>query len=90
MLIDSGPSVNVIDLETYHRLKAQRAVKFQPLGLRIRFNDPAQYLGTISSRVKCNTVEILAKFVVVNNRSTCCLLGRQTGTTWTFTYWTTS
>ena len=35
MLIDSGASVNVLDLETYHRLKAQKGIKLTPSTLYV-------------------------------------------------------
>lgn len=83
LLIDSGASVNVLDLETYHRLRALKGIKLMPSDLRVfsyGSTTPLNILGTISGRVKHNNHEILAKFVVVNNQSAGCLLGRQTAT----------
>ena len=83
MLIDSGASVNVLDLETYHRLNARKGVQMMPTNLRVYAygsTTPLNILGTVSGRVKCNSDEIVAKFVVVPNRHAGCLLGRQTAT----------
>ncbi|XP_028414242.1 uncharacterized protein K02A2.6-like [Dendronephthya gigantea] len=83
MLIDSGASVNVIDLDTYHRLKAQTGAKLMPSNLRIYAYGsptPLNILGTITGRIKCNSAEIVAKFVVVHNKHAGCLLGKQTAT----------
>ena len=83
MLIDSGASVNVLDLETYHRLKEQKGVQLMPSTLRVYAygsTTPLNILGTVSGRVKCNSAEIVAKFVVVHNQQAGCLLGRQTAT----------
>jgi hypothetical protein len=83
MLIDSGASVNVLDLETYHRLKARKGVQLMPSSLRVYAygsTTPLNILGTVSGRVKCNSAEIVAKFVVVHNQHAGCLLGRQTAT----------
>ena len=82
MLIDSGASVNVLDLETY-RLNARKGVQMMPTNLRVYAygsTTPLNILGTVSGRVKCNSDEIVAKFVVVPNRHAGCLLGRQTAT----------
>ena len=35
MLIDSGASVNVLDLETYHRLSARKGVQLMPTNFRV-------------------------------------------------------
>ena len=83
MLIDSGASVNVLDLETYHRLKARKGVQLMPSTFRVYAygsTAPLNNLGTVSGRVKCNSAEIVAKFVVVHNQHAGCLLGRQTAT----------
>ena len=83
MLIDSGASVNVLDLETYHRLSARKGVQLMPTNLRVYAygsTTPLNILGTVSGRVKCNSDEIVAKFVVVPNKHAGCLLGRQTAT----------
>ncbi|CAB4037087.1 Transposon Tf2-6 poly, partial [Paramuricea clavata] len=83
MLIDSGASVNVLDLETYHRLKARKGVQLMPSTLRVYAygsTTPLNILGTVSGRVKCNCAEIVAKFVVVHDQHAGCLLGRQTAT----------
>ena len=83
MLIDSGASVNVLDLETYHRLKAEKGVQLMPTNHRVYAygsTTPLHILGTVSGRVKCNSDEIVAKFVVVPNKHAGCLLGRQTAT----------
>ncbi len=83
MLIDSGASVNVLDLETYHRLKERKGVQLMPSTLRVYAygsKTPLNILGTVSGRVKCNSAEIVAKFVVVHNQHAGCLLGRQTAT----------
>ncbi|CAB4008082.1 Transposon Ty3-I Gag-Pol poly [Paramuricea clavata] len=83
MLIDSGASVNVLDLETYHRLKARKGVQLMPSTLRVYAygsTTPLNILGTVSGRVKCNSAEIVAKFVVVHDQHAGCLLGRQTAT----------
>ena len=83
MLIDSGASVNVLDLETYHRLKAQKGIHLTPSTLRVYAygsTTPLNILGTVSGRVKCHSAEIVAKFVVVHNEHAGCLLGRQTAT----------
>ncbi len=81
MLIDSGASVNVLDLETYHRLKARKGIQLMPSTLRVyaySSTTPLNILGTVSGRVKCNSAEIVAKFVVVHNQHAGCLLWRQT------------
>ena len=83
MLIDSGASVNVLDLETYHRLKAQKGIQLTPSTLRVYAygsTTPLNILGTVSGRVKCHSAEIVAKFVVVHNEHAGCLLRRQTAT----------
>ncbi|CAB4015924.1 Retrovirus-related Pol poly [Paramuricea clavata] len=54
MLIDSGASVNVLDLETYHRLKARKGVQLMPSTLRVYAygsTTPLNILGTVSGRV---------------------------------------
>ena len=83
MLIDSGASVNVLDLETYHRLSARKGVQLMPTNLRVYAygsTTPLNILGTVSGLVKCNSDEIVAKFVVVPNKHAGCPLGRQTAT----------
>ncbi|CAB3993335.1 Transposon Tf2-9 poly [Paramuricea clavata] len=83
MLIDSGASVNVLDLETYHRLKARKGVQLMPSTLPVYAYSSTtrlNILGTVSGRVKCNSAEIVAKFVVVHDQHAGCLLGRQTAT----------
>ena len=75
---------NVLDLETYHRLKARKGVQLMPSTLRVYAYGSTtplnSILGTVSGRVKCNSAEIVAKFVVVHNQHAGCLLGRQTAT----------
>ncbi|CAB4025058.1 Transposon Ty3-I Gag-Pol poly, partial [Paramuricea clavata] len=58
MLIDSGASVNVLDLETYHRLKARKGVQLMPSTLRVYAygsTTPLNIMGTVRPFVFTHT-----------------------------------
>lgn len=73
MIIDSGASVNIVDLDTYHELRVRKKVQIMPSNIRLftyGSTTPLNIRGTIAVRTEYNGKQIPAKFVVVDNRGT--------------------
>ena len=73
VVIDSGATVNIADIDTYHKLRTLRKVEIMPSNIRLftyGSTIPLNILGTITVKVERNGKQILAQFVVVNNRGT--------------------
>ncbi|CAB3981073.1 Hypothetical predicted protein [Paramuricea clavata] len=83
VVIDSGATVNIADIDTYYKLRTLRKVEIMPSNIRLftyGSTIPLNILGTITVKVERNGKQILAQFVVVNNRGTGCLLGHKSAT----------
>ena len=83
VVIDSGATVNIVDIDTYYKLRTLRKVEIMPSNIRLftyGSTIPLNILGTITVKVERNGKQILAPFVVVNNRGTGCLLGHKSAT----------
>ena len=75
MIIDSGASVNIVDLDTYYELSVVKEVKIMPSNIRLfayGSTKPLNIRGTISVWADYNGKRIPAKFVVVDNRGAEC------------------
>ena len=73
VVIDSGATVNITDIDTYYKLRTLRKVEIMPSNIRLftyGSTIPLNILGTITVKVERNGKQILAQFVVVNNRGT--------------------
>ena len=73
VVIDSGATVNIADIDTYYKLRILRKVEIMPSNIRLftyGSTIPLNILGTITVKVERNGKQILAQFVVVNNRGT--------------------
>ncbi|CAB4019152.1 Retrovirus-related Pol poly from transposon, partial [Paramuricea clavata] len=83
VVIDSGPTVNIADIDTYYKLRTLRKVEIMPSNIRLftyGSTIPLNILGTITVKVERNGKQILAQFVVVDNQGTGCLLGHKSAT----------
>jgi hypothetical protein len=84
VVIDSGATVNIADIDTYYKLRTLRKVEIMPSNIRLftyGSTIPLNILGTITVKVERNGKQILAQFVVVSNRGTAgCLLGHISAT----------
>ena len=80
MMIDSGASVNVIDANTFQHL-AKHGITLKKSDIRLftyGASSPLKVKGTFSAKLKANNQEILAKFVVVQEKHAGSLLSRDT------------
>ena len=80
VVIDSGATVNIVDLNTYYKLRALKKVKIMPSNIRLftyGSTTPLNIRGTISVHAECNGKQIPAQFVVVDNKGSGCLLGHK-------------
>ena len=69
-MIDSGASVNVIDANTFQHL-AKHGITLKKSDIRLftyGASSPLKVKGTFSAKLKANNQEILAKFVVVQEK----------------------
>ena len=83
VVIYSGATVNIADIDTYYKLRTLRKVEIMPSNIRLftyGSTIPLNILGTITVKVERNGKQILAQFVVVNNRGTGYLLGHKSAT----------
>jgi hypothetical protein len=83
VVIDSGATVNITDIDTYYKLRTLRKVEIMPSNIRLftyGSTIPLNILGTITVKVERNGKQIFAQFVVVINQGTGCLLGHKSAT----------
>ena len=83
VVIDSGATVNIADIDTYYKLRTLRKVEIMPSIIRLftyGSTIPLNILGTITVKVERNGKQILAQFVVVSNRGTGCFLRHKCAT----------
>ena len=83
VVIDSGATVNIVDIDAYQRLHVQKKVAIMPTNIRLftyGSTTPLNILGTITVTVKHNGNQIPARFVVVKTQGTGCLLGHTSAT----------
>ena len=83
VVIDSGATVNIVDIDTYQRLHVQKKVAIMPTNIRLftyGSTTPLNILGTITVTAEHNGNQIPAQFVVVNTQGTGCLLGHTSAT----------
>ena len=79
-MIDSGASVNVIDANTFQHL-AKHGITLKKSDIHLftyGASSPLKVKGTFSAKLKANNQEILAKFVVVQEKHAGSLLSRDT------------
>ena len=78
VVIDSGATVNTVDIDTYCKLRALKKVQIMPSNIRLftyGSKIPLNILGTITGNAKYNGKQIPAQFVVVDNQGAGCLMG---------------
>ena len=83
VVIDSGATVNIVDRDTYYKLRALENVEIMPSNIRLftyGSKIPLNILGTITVTVEFAGKQVPAQFVVVNNGGTGCLLGHKSAT----------
>ncbi len=83
VVIDSGATVNTVDIDTYYKLRALKKVQIMPSNIRLftyGSKIPLNILGTITVNAEYNGKQIPAQFVVVDNQEAGCLLGHKSAT----------
>ena len=83
VVIYSGTTVNIVDIDTYYKLRTLKKVQITPSNIRVFKHGstiPLNILGTINVNVECNGKRVPAQFVVVKKQGTGCLIGHMSST----------